>query len=502
MQKLTNFMISAFKINDPSTMAALKLLKGHNMRIDARSLREGITRHPDYPSMLTLSDIVSKYGLNPNAFQTFVTVTKVSPNTITYYSDSGILSDDPRQEFIKKFTGLVLFIEPDTEIKRVVSNKYRISDYQILNRSFLLLSGIILLLASLLIWKLSGTPNLNIRLGFVAMYMLKLCGIIICVFLLMIDIDRSNPFLQKICHSNTGSSCEKVLNSNYSKILNSISLSEIGLVYFSAGLFLLLFQPGNLNTSLQLLAWMNLLALPFTVFSIYYQWKIVTKKLDSSIVVSQLEIYLFSISIFLPIFIWSFLKPLLITKVEFSVLEKSHIKFKFNIETFNYLLRIQDKVKVLDPSIGVLIGNRTAENLMIIVTNPFCNGCAEAHKEITELLKFNKNIKVQIIFMEMSSKNDKYALPVQHLLSIAERVDSRALNKAIEDWFEIGKDDYQKFKMLYPEMSFSDDFIQKINDMDKWCKNQIVNFTPLVFFNGYQLPEIYKIKDLEYLVLS
>jgi hypothetical protein len=51
-----------------------------------------------------------------------------------------------------------------------------------------------------------------------------------------------------------------------------ISWSEIGLFYFVGGFISLLVAGEQAASILLILAWMNVAALPYTIFSIYYQW--------------------------------------------------------------------------------------------------------------------------------------------------------------------------------------------------------------------------------------
>ena len=43
---------------------------------------------------------------------------------------------------------------------------------------------------------------------------------------------------------------------------------------------------------------------------------------------------------------------------------------------------------------------------------------------------------------------------------------------------------------------------EKINLMDKWCKQMKIKATPTIFLNGYQLPDAYNIEDLQYFLLE
>jgi protein-disulfide isomerase len=40
----------------------------------------------------------------------------------------------------------------------------------------------------------------------------------------------------------------------------------------------------------------------------------------------------------------------------------------------------------------------------------------------------------------------------------------------------------------------------KLEVMDKWCKVMKIEATPTFFVNGYQLPAVYKIENVKYLL--
>jgi protein-disulfide isomerase len=42
----------------------------------------------------------------------------------------------------------------------------------------------------------------------------------------------------------------------------------------------------------------------------------------------------------------------------------------------------------------------------------------------------------------------------------------------------------------------------KIEAMNKWCKSTGISFTPTIFINDYQLPDVYSIEDLQYFLLE
>ena len=41
---------------------------------------------------------------------------------------------------------------------------------------------------------------------------------------------------------------------------------------------------------------------------------------------------------------------------------------------------------------------------------------------------------------------------------------------------------------------------EKLEAMSKWCKETGITFTPTLFINEHQLPEVYKIEDVQNLL--
>lgn len=148
--------------------------------------------------------------------------------------------------------------------------------------------------------------------------------------------------------------------------------------------------------------------------------------------------------------------------------------------------------------LGITIGNPNATNTIIKVCNPYCGPCAKAHPEIEALLEANNDLKVQIVFTATNNEEDSAALPVKHLLSIAEKDNAALTKQALDDWYLTEKKEYNSFASKYPldiELKKQD---LKVEAMSKWCNEVGITFTPTFFINGYQLPDVYKISDLQH----
>jgi protein-disulfide isomerase len=84
------------------------------------------------------------------------------------------------------------------------------------------------------------------------------------------------------------------------------------------------------------------------------------------------------------------------------------------------------------------------------------------------------------------------------LLAINEKKNEIKITQALDDWYLAEKKNYDVFAKKYlvnGELTKQGD---KIEAMEKWCKEVDINFTPTIFINNNQLPDAYSIEDLQY----
>ena len=185
---------------------------------------------------------------------------------------------------------------------------------------------------------------------------------------------------------------------------------------------------------------------------------------------------------------------------------------KFNTQIFETLLHKQKSVEAFSvENLGIDIGNPEAKNTIIKVCNPYCGPCAKAHPKIEKLLEENNNIKAKIIFTATTDEKDVRNQPTKHLLAIAEKNNEQLTKQALDDWYLADKKDYDVFAQKYPMNGELEKQENKIANMEKWCKEADIQFTPTIFISHtspvgeikfYQLPDAYGIEDLNYFFLD
>jgi hypothetical protein len=174
------------------------------------------------------------------------------------------------------------------------------------------------------------------------------------------------------------------------------------------------------------------------------------------------------------------------------------LRLKHNSQIFETLLSRQ-KTTSNDPGgLGILLGNPQAKNRIIKVCNPYCGPCALAHADLDALMDGNPDLQVQIIFTATSGEGDAKAPPVRHLMAISEKGEEQLTRRALDDWYQSASKGYTAFAARYPMNGELKRHDGKLDAMSKWCQDTGIEFTPTLFVNGYQLPDMYTVGDLMY----
>ena len=516
--------------------ATIALLQRLQVKITNSTINKALQEHPDYPSLLSINDVLNQFNINTAAVNVekekitalplpfiahitnkgggFVTVTDIKDNSLTYYTTKedyrntvSVLID----EFTKIWSGNTILAEAKCNAGE--------HNYTLQRRKELLEGIKIPLLFICLLVCGIATNLVSLTIAYSVLVVLKFIGVIVSTLLLWYEVDKTNTTLQKICTAGTKTNCNAILNSKQAKLFGVLSWSEIGFYYF-AGSYLALLISGV--QALPILAILNFCALPYILFSVYYQWRIAKQWCVlclsvqaillaegitnfSFISFSYLNISLSIIaqiilSFLIPISIWQLLKPALLQKKELKPKAKELARLKANPKIFESLLIKQKQITISTDGLGILMGNPNATNTIIKVCNPYCGPCAKAHPVIEEIIHSNPNIKAQVIFNATTDEKDIKNKPVKHLLAIQEKYGKELVTKAMDDWYNADKKDYDAFAAKYPmngELQLQN---KKIEYMSEWCKEIDIQFTPTFFINGYQLPDIYNIGDIKYLL--
>lgn len=525
---------------------AVRFCKQLNVSVTETTLKKEVTEHPDYPSLLSISDALRSYHVESLSLKTtidnfsqfpvpfiaqikgdhskyslFAIVNNIaSDNAINWYNPEkkkNEISTDV--EFGEIFTGYVMLAEADEKAgEQDYENKRKSEQIQnFWNGTMSIALPLLFILISIFSVIKHGFVNSVLPICF---GLITLVGTITGALLLLYDVDQFNPTLQKVCHAGRKTNCAAILNSGASRIWG-ISWSTIGFTYFF-GILLSLMLSGIVNQEvISIAAWLNLVVLPYVLFSLYYQWKIAKQWCPMCLVIQLVLILQFIIAFtgnfyqspsllesqILLTFILSFVIVFVTVQLMIPALKKAKegklvthelTRLKHNPDIFNAQLSKQNKIMESTEGLGIVLGNPNASIKLIKVCNPYCRPCANAHPIIEDLLSNNPDIQLQIIFTATSVEGDYKNLPVKHFLAIDREKDKETLKQSLNDWYLSEKKDYNEFMNNHPIDKDSLSDIDKIKLMRDWCVKVNITFTPTFFINGYQLPEMYSVSDLKY----
>jgi len=539
-------MFNQYEPNVKATIAFLKLL---NVKVNSATVDETLQNHPEWPGLLCISDSLNKWNIpngagkiEPNQIDQlpapFVAythdrehplsiITHVTDTNIEVYSKNyskAIIKN--KEEFIKSWTGIYLIAEPDeqSEEKEYEKNKRKAIINSLIPAS---LFALLIVLSLFSIYNQISNNQIANTTSIYLQYLILLTGAVVTSLLLWYEIDKTNPLLQKVCTGIAKGNCNAILTGKQAKIFSWLSWSEAGFFYFAGGLLVLLFAGPDVTNAISLLGWLNILALPYTVFSVYYQWRVAKQWCVLCLAVQALLVlgginviannYLTSFSALpisflaksvllylLPVLFWNVVKPYILHLQEAKNTKREYLRIKFNTEIFSTLLKKQKHLSVATEGLGINLGNPNATNTLIKVCNPYCGPCAKAHPKIDKLLEEIPNLKVKIIFTTPNDDEDIAIKPTRHLMAIAEQSNKQNnIKQSLDDWYlSETKDYYELFAVKYPMNGELLKQGKKIEAMDKWCKAIGIKHTPTVFINGYQLPDAYDIEDLQYFLLE
>jgi uncharacterized membrane protein len=532
-----------FNQYQPNVKAVIAYLNQIKVKVNNSTVNETLQNHPDWPGLLCITDSLNKWNIPngagkitvdkidelPLPFAAYtldsesplVIVTQVNDETIQLYQkDYNKPITQLKEDFIKKWNGVYLIAEPNEHSGEV---NYTANKKQVFFKSLVpaLAIGAVIVFSFLLLNKIAGTAAF-LATGVYLQYLILLVGVMVTALLLWYEIDKSNPLLQKVCTGMVKGNCNAILTGKQAKVFSWLSWSEVGFFYFAGSLLALLFVPN----AIILLAWLTIFALPYTIFSVYYQWRVAKQwcilclAVQALLVVGAVNViasnFLFSLPqlsfllipnclllFLLPALIWFAVKPYILNLQQAKNTKREYLRIKFNTEIFNTLLKKQKALIIPADGLGINLGNPAATNTIIKVCNPYCSPCAKAHPKIDALLEQIPNLKAQIIFNTTTNEQDRGAKPVKHLLAIAsEGSNEKGIKKSLNDWYFAETKDYETFAAKYPMNGELLKQEGKIEAMEKWCKAAEIAFTPTIFINGYQLPDAYSIEDLQYFLLE
>jgi uncharacterized membrane protein len=514
-----------------------KLLKHLKIDIDPEKITAEFDKHPDYPSLLAISDALTALGVETSAFRLdFEELGEVECPFIAHTNDGGLVlvnriengnfyvSNDRwdnhkmnTEKFKPLYGGVVLIVEAS---QTTALNQRPVSILKTIKSPALILSSL-LVLAIVLVFHTDYFSGISWQL--LSLSLFKTAGLITAILLLVQAIDSNNPMVQVLCKGVGKSDCDAILSSKAAKVFDGLSWSEVGFFYFGGTWLLLLFGGGS-PAVWQALALLNFVSLPYTVYSIYYQARVAKQWCVLCCTVQALLwlefiplVYQFKsmpltlapgwggawstvlVCMAVPVILWVSIKPLFLKLQTLKPLKNQLRKFKYNADLFNRILTEQPRFAAPEESWSIVLGNAESENIITMVTNPYCPPCAKTHKLLDEFLEERMDVQARIVFTASNDEKDRKTPISRHLMALNELADKTIVRKALHDWYEQTQKNYETWAKVYP-VELKETEFYKIDRQRDWCKMAEVEVTPTMLINGYRMPELYQLPDLKYML--
>ena len=513
------------------------------LRFTDYKLKDSIESHPDTPSLSTIKDILSAYGIESTVirkgnhayedFQTpficlikkdgwsensFSLVTKVENGMVEFLDTTNNQVDVLRLTEFERIDEKIILLMDDAEKRNELD--YEANRKKEKTTGFAVLFPFVITLAMVVYSIVFRNNYAEAHSIYKTLYLLSFyIGTLITALLIWQEVDSENPFFKKICGvtATKKTNCNVVLSSSGSKFMG-LSWSIWGFSYF---LTLLISQVLWFNyTTTIFIAITAIVVSPYILYSIYYQLKVVKKWCALCLMVQLILAINLLFGLLLPyrfmainwndiglivwfgiliVFFVGYATTILKKAKRGKLVERKWQRLRYNGAVFNTLLQQQPKVNLSAADLGIVIGDPNASIEIIKVCNPYCEPCAVAHQSLFELMATNKNIKLRIIFFAKGA-NDSNTLPVILFLSIAEKFGVEKFHEVLHEWFLGDRKNYKELANTYPiDHNDLSQYMTKAQLMSEWSSKMGVKGTPTFFINGYQLPEGYNFTDFKYL---
>ena len=515
------------------------------LRLTSTTLFEKLQEHPYYPSMLAIHDVFVEFGVESEGYKCedieqilkldlpflvqvskgsngnklFALVYERKCDKIDWYNPFNHKREDISEDLFRDFfSGYVLFFEK--------TDKYGDKDYKLHRRQELCkeLISSFLFFSMPILWVIISTYYLLItQVRSIAPYiysLLLLVGCCIGILLIIREYNAYNPIVRNLCGDGKKFNCDAVLSSNKSRFAG-IPWSVIGSAYFGGMLSSMLVSFFDIHV-FATIAYLNLLALPYIFFSIYYQKNVIRQWCPLCISVLTVIFALFltalisgtlcspdqiTINAVCTVIVCLYISAALVFVVWKNSIEFQHRKYieqtlkqiKYDPEVFYTLLKKEQKIDISTEGYGIILGNPKGNTHIIKVCNPYCGHCADAQVILQNMIEFNKDIKLQIIFISDPDQEYYTHTPVDYFLTLY--YDGANMEDVFSKWYKNKIQDLSILRKIYGiHDQYSSQNYNNAKQMAYFCEHYRIMATPTLFVNGFELPTIYDIEDLRYLI--
>lgn len=489
--------------------------------------------YPTFPSFNSIAYILSFYGIESSLLKTnkkeltqlpmpavinynglFFPVLEVSNNDIYILNECGGVDKKPVSMLNQLWTGTALIFDTTNAKNNKASFKSKLKYW--FNRA-MPLTLCISILSAYLYFLLEKQRYLSWEwCGF---YSVSIIGLGICILFQIQEFDRGNSFVNRICHPRSDihdkTSCASILDSTDSRFVDLFSWADFGLLYF----VYLTILPAILTTEvyINIAAIFSILASVYIPYSLIYQWKFAREWCPLCLLTQSVLLVNFVLAIFV-LFSANFTMQLLeisellksavigvvvvacvsTAKQVFSAYKKketdsvNYSRMKHTTEIMEILMPWQNRINM--DNLFKITSGKTAEHNVTMIINPVCSPCMKKLRSFFLIYKNKKHTQLEIIFL--TDKQGSRSFQIASYITFCFYLNHEKGLKFLEYYakhFPVSKNSVPKDF----HSSITDEVVIK---QYLWCCKNNITSTPKVLIDGRELPMIYDINDIDYMI--
>lgn len=517
-----------------TTVVLYKLARKLSLHFSEADIIQELQLHPSYNSLLGMSEVLTSWNVPNLALKIKAEQLKELPSFfitllvngefafVTRKQDEMFLVETKSKkrllsfiDLTQHFTGTVLLAEANPEFLNKPTIVQRCLSYLSAHKAVFWVLLILMGLSLNLYDNFRGTEP---HLWYYTLLFLKTLGLGISFLLLAQTVNGNNALVKRICTAFDKNGCSTILISDAAKVFDGLSWSEVGAFYFGGTWLVVLLNMSNKDIGIIMLL-INLPALPYTFYSIYYQsriakswcilccavqlllWLELFTLLPAMHEISELKagkhLFLYAIEMFAPVILWLSLRDVFYGHQRSKTLSERLRKFSSNKGLFEMQLAQYPRLQLLSVDDTLNFGNINAKTTLTMVTNPYCEPCMHSHQIIHRWLETRDDLNLQLVFA-VDGPEDYRTKVASHLLELKAQTSPEAARHAFSAWSS-GRKNFKKWRERHPVSDNTGQEYRLAKHRD-WCTMAGIKHTPTFFINGQLLPDIYQIEDVKYLV--
>lgn len=501
------------------------------VHVSKEYLEKFLTSHPYYPSLHSVTSTIEHLGLKSIALVVDKNDFTNLPTPFLIHLEKGrgefmlvtnsVEFQKENPAYIDQWDGIVVIIERGAEAVSKENSRLFSVEKKAANNIYWWLAGLIAICSPVLILSFSV-----VTFGF---WLTSIAGVFISLQIVQHELGVGNTFVEKLCGFKNKIDCDSVLKSDAAQLYKDIKLGDVGIAYFMTNAVALSFSIFTNNTSLLLpyFSILSVLALPFTMYSVYYQWRVVKKWCSLCLMILLLlwgqamllaktlcmipntmaemnieQIGYYSFSMLLVSGCWFLvIKPMMKQRTSDKVALSRLRSFQRNPSIFFDSLKQQRRIDTKPFVYEIELGNPAATFQVIVASNLACKPCSELHNKMHDLLAiYGERMSLIIRFtFQDKSRNQEKDKAAEHILSyllanetgdVKEKTMLR--REVLSNWFTWLNE--VKFYQTYPCLK-NMEVENLVQQHLAWTRESDIQFTPSLFINGFELPSHYRFDE-------